>query len=578
MARASKHPNKKVSFLKEREYFSVIVILIAVVWINLYVLPLKPLGLMHWDESVRYGLPAFDGSSILRNGMDNGRINLLCLMVLNQLFSWSVQTKILIFKNIVLFFNIGVLFFYCKNILKTSSWFWPYFCVICFLLTPMVWIESNENMVEPLALGMMLLWITQVSEAYRTVKKDLKEKSRFFLTLTAVGYLFVLESFQFFLIFLGISGLVLFLILFFEYKNKKKSLTEGFFLLAFVGMSGLISLWLWFMTHSGTISEQIYYLNQMVFGEAGNSHPELANGMNRFQILTFGLRCFCWMYFPAIFLIPIAIGYIYKNAEKFDFKGRYVLLVSGITPFIFAYGYQGNTQDRYHYLPNILVLIVILLGIFSFVEDVLVGKVRFRLFGTLPILVFILFYISSEYLPIYQSLGCLANNQVFGIYAGDRAECSEIRALFGSVKRTSLVEYPHLDYRTSFPNSQPGQDNTPLFKALEKAINTLEKEFMPVAMPNNPNYFCQSSLLMHFLQKFGELPQKQISDSQWIVISLSFPAQSIFNNVVYSHLEHHSDEAALSQWRREVEPQPHEILVDERTPDYTLLIAKVRKN
>lgn len=552
---------------------AVFVLLLASAVANVFFFPLKPI--MHWDELVRYAfqgveLPSYSLFRVLSalGGLDNGRTVVFALRFLRTLLpQLSVDAILLVYKNLVLAFNFGAVFFFGRVFFGHTERRFGAWALAFVALAPMFWIQANEVMCEPLAMPLSLLWFLCLHEVLWFDRRLGLSTWATWGILAFTTALFVLTSFQFFLIYGALTGLCITLLCLFNLPRA--SFVERARPALIAGLVCAAALLFWITTRfHHSIALRLEYVRHLLAVSSFSFNDALIAGMTAYDVFFFGLRTFAWLYFPPLLLLIPAIFELVRRWRDFPIRIRFLILFAVLQVPLYAHGYRKCIQERYFHLPNTIVLLVVAYGLWKAVQ-------RFRAHSVLAqyaLGAVVGIYAIFEYGPLYQKLPCFGNLQIYGPYVETSGTCENVRTLFGLMNREQWVRYPHLKTAYYFPHTRPGVLKLPL-EVLANTEALLEKGFYPRTLPVTPNYFSQRFLELAYIKKFKEPVPDAKGPS--LLISLSFPESSPYNSRIYSVLEEQSEAKALALWKEEVEAKAHTLIVEKRTPDFTLLAAKI---
>jgi len=550
---------------------------LGLLWVaNVYFFPLKEL--MHWDEIARYSLPGVKKLSfswprvfapVLLTG--NGVIGISVLRLIRNLTDTQTTTVFLIYKNLWFVLTLATVFWFARCVSKPEKRVaTTVVMVLAFLATPMTWIQANEIMCEPMVLPFCLICFGIILRSLREQELTTQQAVLFIVS----GVLFFIGSRQFFILIIGSALLSLGL---FTIPNLWRWLRGAAptwslkLLLKLSFLSGGI-----FLIWACTRWEGVLYVYQDLVKLSrvqGYDWSYLMFGMTSTDKWLFGYRTLMWLHFPALLLVVYGAYSAIRRFNQLEHTQRYSVCFLCISALVFAMAYRNVPQSRYYYLPNTLLVLLMSPFIYFSLRAQFVRKAAWVRWS---LLLAIGLYSVTEYMPIYQRLSCLANLQVGGLYLNDSGNCQSARTLMGLSKRESIVRMSHLEYSYYFPYARPEVPKHPK-RAIQTLLSKLQPETSYRVYPWGPNYFFQATADLYYMDTFGQEPPGQLTSKE-VLLSLSMPNDSPQTNSFYqATIAQESgilDQSQLiDRWESETRERKGKILLDLRTPDYTVLAS-----
>ncbi len=540
--------------------------------------PLKKLA--HWDEIYRYLYPGIDQFrytlsdlfAAINNFVDNGQLIVVSLRLIRNFFPQDHQVALLVYKSLLLLLTVGVITWFVRTSFKHGSegleWL-SVFTVALFLLAPATWIQANEVMPEPATLPFFLTWIALSARLLEWEGMNKGERLRHVVFFVLCASFFLLVSYQFLL-----SVMVMTFGAHFFWRLTRREwpgMRRAVFLwLKLFSFSGVTAVLFWFLLHQGApLLEKVYFFVRPL-GVSNQDFSFTALNMTRWDRYLFGLRNFGWLYFPGWFLLVPSFWVLTREYRRFSPRIQYLLHVSALAVVMAPLAFYGNLRPRYFHLSNTFLLFVVSLGLFIFLKRLW----PLRSWGRIALILLLSLYSFFEYEPLYRALPSLANLTAYGTYAGDKGNADEASSFFSLIRRRKVVSFPQLDYDIYFPHRR-NVDTEPHCSTLTARLQLALRPGLAPVVPDEMEYFNMSTANLLYLEKFGSYPPPLRRGRPALYLRLSYPEGSPYNSVYYSTSDVvHSDARSEELWNQALGDRTHEILLEERTSDYTLLIAQ----
>ncbi len=543
-----------------------------------YFVPIK--ATMHWDEVVRYAEPGIekvhpnltDITEPLTGFIQNGSLTVATLRLIQMVCGSSPAQAFLIYKVLIaVLIQISVYLLLFRRLGRNLDGISGLSAWALVLACPMLYFQENEIMVEPLVAALTCLLLCA----------NLATWPRF-LRLAALVVLeiaFLATSIQLWLAINGVIGLTTVVTPIFEFKSAEsflKRVRRGLLEAVFFSVALILSFGLWALIHGDFASRDFFVeLAKVLFGQSAIVYGFLTHGMTDFDRYFFGVRDFFWLYFPAVVLWPITLFGLYQERSRFEKPAiLFTAIFAVLTIPVFAKGYAGNPQSRYHF-PHSFVLLICIVSFTVTALSVLVQKLAIKSKPAAGILATVLLTMTVfDYNSIFQERGCFGNLQICGPYINDHATCENVVTSIG-IARDSLVTFPLLT-RALFSHSTDTSEFH-FDQLLDQIQSHLREDRVPIASSLNPNFLNTSNLQVLYVEKFGKPPPQPRDDSPFEVFFVALPRSSAVHSTCYEEFEEKSTEKTLREWQTLVQKGGGPVF-DVANSEYVLKILNFQRH